>query len=815
MATTDGDLHLDPDSELQYLRQKVRNLQEELTSCKSQIHTLQEELNRTESYNEDLHKQVKDLNEKIHEREKGENDTVDTGVQTNLCISHCCKAPDIHHHLNSDQNGRSDVSGLEIHGACGKDQDVIQASTPFQTQAQIANYTEQQTQMGSHRYTEQAQTDSHQHREQAQKDSHQSTEQAHTYSYQHREQAQKDSHQSTEQAQMDSHQQREQAQTDSYQYTEVAQTDSYQYTEQAQMDNHQSIEQAQVDSYQYTEEAQTDGYQCTGYPEKPTLPDECADHNTENAEDLESTSIADSLRATAEAAMSQTGFTYDESSGLYYDYSTGFYYDSENQLYYDPSTGIYYYYDADSGLYQFHSRVDLLAYCTTDTVKKVKKKRKGVENLSSKEEKKDTEADMLKASSTCKSCDSEESEILADEPTNKRKKTQVENIDQDSAHEPSPNVECVHDEKDVEIKLEETGFGSEPEEGEITDSDKDDDCTDELSEEESSEVEDDESEREEDQPWPPCIRVIVVRSPVLEPGTLFIITAVKSATIGREKDMGHAIRIAEIGVSKFHAEVYFDKDLEEYMLVDQGSQNGTVVNGNRILMPKNKCDPHRLEHGDEVKFGETVLSFHIHPGTDTCNGCEPGQVKAHMRLNKKEVFTVPVLSKQDKDKLRRQELKQIQVKYGLQNSAYEGEEILKNSMYKDRAAKRRQVVGSDGIYRRDDAPASVNTEICDSNKGRKMLEKMGWKKGEGLGKESCGIKEPIQIQLHQSQAGLGATAPLSIEDVQMSRSKKQKNWAKARERFSETFQQTSEKAAEVIWVKGECVKEQTKDSATG
>ncbi|XP_038661467.1 LOW QUALITY PROTEIN: angiogenic factor with G patch and FHA domains 1 [Scyliorhinus canicula] len=871
MATTDGDLHSDPDSELQYLRQKVINLQEELTSCKSQIHTLQKELNRTESYNEDLHKQVKDLNEKIHEREKGENDTVDTGVQTNMCISHHCKAPDIHFHLNSDQNGRSDMSGLEIHGACGKDQDVIQASTPFQTQAQIVNYTEQQAQTDSHQSTEQAQTDSHQRREQAQTDSHQSTEQARTDSYQsteqaqmdsHRqreqaqtdsyqytevgqtvsnqyteqaqtdshqsteqartdsyqctEEAQMDSHQSTEQAQMDSHQQREQAQTDSYQYTEVGQTVSNQYTEQAQMDSHQSTEQAQVDSYQYTEEAQTDGYQCTGYPEKPTLPEGCVDRNTENPEDLESTSIADCLRATAEAAMSQTGFTYDESSGLYYDYSTGFYYDSENQLYYDPSTGIYYYYDADSGLYQFHSRVDLLAYCTTDTAKKVKKKRKGVEKLSSKEEKKDTEADMLKASSTCRSCDSEESEILADEQQTNEKKTQVENIDQDSAHELSPNVECVHDEKDVEVKLEETGFGSEPEEGEITDSDKDDDCTDELSEEESSEVEDNESEREEDQPWPPCIRVIVVRSPVLEPGTLFIITAVKSATIGREKDMDHAIRIAEIGVSKFHAEVYFDQDLQEYMLVDQGSQNGTVVNGNRILMPKNKCDPHRLEHGDEVKFGETVLSFHIHPGTDTCNGCEPGQVKAHMRLNKKEVFTVPVLSKQDKDKLRRQELKQIQVKYGLQNSAYEGEETLKNSMYKDRAAKRRQVVGSDGIYRRDDAPASVNTEICDSNKGRKMLEKMGWKKGEGLGKESCGIKEPIQIQLHQSQSGLGATAPLSIEDVQMFKSKKQKNWAKARERFSETFQQTtSEKAAKVIWVKGECVKEQTEDSATG
>ncbi|XP_078071076.1 angiogenic factor with G patch and FHA domains 1 isoform X2 [Mustelus asterias] len=708
MATTDGDLHSDPDSELQYLRQKVKNLQEELTSCKSQIHTLQKELNRTECYNEDLQKQVKDLNEKIHEREK---DTVDAGVQTYLCTSHHYKdyyhneAQDFHYHLNSDQNGRSDVSSLQIHGACGKDQDLIRASTPFQTQAHTASYTEQ-AQTGSHQYTEQAQTDNHQYTEQAQTDN----------------------HQYTEQAQTDNHPYTEQAQTDNHQYTGQAQTDSHHYTGQAQTDNHQYTEQAQTDNHQYTEQAQTDNHQYTGYPEKS---DGCVDYNTENAEDLENTSLADSLRATAEAAMSQTGFTYDESSGLYYDYSTGFYYDSTNQLYYDPNTGIYYYYDAESGLYQFHSRVDLLAYCTTDTTKKVKKKRKGVEKLASKEEKK-----VLQM------------------------------------------TESV-----AKLKISSLGW----------------------------------SESATGQLWPPCIRVIVVRSPVLEPGTLFIITAVKSATIGREKDMGHAIRIAEIGVSKFHAEVYFDQDLQEYMLVDQGSQNGTVVNGNRILMPKNKCDPHRLEHGDEVKFGETVLSFHIHPGTDTCNGCEPGQVKAHMRLNKKEVFTaVPVLSKQDKDKLRRQELKQIQVKYGLQNSTYEGEEALKNSVYKDRAAKRRQVVGSDGIYRRDDAPASVNVEICDSNKGRKMMEKMGWKKGEGLGKESCGITEPIQVQLLQSQAGLGATAPISIEDVQMFRSKKHKNWAKARERFAETFQQTTQQKAEVktSWVKGENVKEQTEDSAT-
>ena len=39
-------------------------------------------------------------------------------------------------------------------------------------------------------------------------------------------------------------------------------------------------------------------------------------------------SIADMLRATAEQAMTQTGFVFDETTGMYYDHSTKFYYDS-------------------------------------------------------------------------------------------------------------------------------------------------------------------------------------------------------------------------------------------------------------------------------------------------------------------------------------------------------------------------------------------------------------------------------------------------------------------------------------------------------
>ena len=41
----------------------------------------------------------------------------------------------------------------------------------------------------------------------------------------------------------------------------------------------------------------------------------------------------------------------------------------------------------------------------------------------------------------------------------------------------------------------------------------------------------------------------------------------------------------------------------------------------------------------------------------------------------------------------------------------------------------------------------------EGNKGRKLLEKMGWSEGQGLGKESKGITESIKPNIHTSSAG--------------------------------------------------------------
>ncbi|XP_035486428.2 angiogenic factor with G patch and FHA domains 1 isoform X2 [Scophthalmus maximus] len=438
-------------------------------------------------------------------------------------------------------------------------------------------------------------------------------------------------------------------------------------------------------------------------------------------------SIADMLRATAEEAMTQTGFVFDETTGMYYDHSTGFYYDSASQLYYDANTGIYYYYDAESGRYQFHSRIEVPAAQTATELcpdkhtaeKKGRKFKKGAKKTDDKVQEMTSSLAKMKISSCWNT--------------------------------------ASHRVKDI---------------------------------------------------WPPCVRVTVVRSPVLQVGCLFIITADSPATIGREKDMDHAIRIPEMGVSKLHAEVHFDQGQQSYMLVDQGSQNGTVINGNRILQPKAKCEPHALMHGDEVKMGETVLSFHIHSGTDTCDGCEPGQVMAHLSKHRRAETTGPTLTKEDKEALRQKELKQMKAKYGLQSSEYEEVKAVRNPKYQDRAESRRQTVGSEGAFQRDDAPASVHEEISEVNKGRKMLEKMGWKKGEGLGKEGTGMKAPIQLKIRKSQSGLGASATMSLDSVSLTRSKSQKNWEKARERFADSCQpdavacKTLSKAPNP-WVRGE------------
>lgn len=85
MENEDGET----ESEGTELRLKVESLKQELHECRAELAKLQKQLKQserlqqnTESYNEDLRKQVDQLSAEIHQRKKKDKDRVDSETQT-------------------------------------------------------------------------------------------------------------------------------------------------------------------------------------------------------------------------------------------------------------------------------------------------------------------------------------------------------------------------------------------------------------------------------------------------------------------------------------------------------------------------------------------------------------------------------------------------------------------------------------------------------------------------------------------------------------------------------------------------------------
>lgn len=563
-------------------------------------------------------------------------------------------------------------------------------------------------------------------------------------------------------------------------------------------------------------------------------------------------SLAETLKQTAEAAISSTGYVMDEASGMYYDYNSGYYYDPNSCLFYDPRSGTYFYYNEESNTYEFHSKVDVAQHgypqggvnddqkLAWEAKKKTKKKKE--------KNKKATEANNMGRnpehlpSSVCGKCNRKNCKHKRHKHRHRKKYTNVEErrkvsereevIDEDyilisdedegdfgdagdenknidgkvesvkrNEEEETEDMETEHNVKDEGGVVDDHRCGdsdSEMEDGEIIDSSEDSDSIDEPNQEDrdssesgwtslslSSLSEEDDEMEDEGQPvnplnYPPCVRLIVVESKSLPIGSLHIVT-VTGGTIGREGS-GHILKIPDIGVSKKHAEFIYDQEKRNYTVRDLGSQNGTSINGTMIASVRTVSEAQLLSHKDVLQIGSTSFTVHIHPGTETCDDCEPGLVQAKVtaELSKTEVVAE---TKADKETLRRKELKNIKKKYHLVGEEYKvHNDSTLQGKYQDRAEQRRQTVGSDNPYQPDGAPASVNRAIDETNKGHQMLMKMGWKKGDSLGKGDTGLKEPIQVRVHTSKAGLGAMASIPMDYIQNTK-KISMNWKKAHERF--------------------------------
>merc|ERR1719397_1750415 len=82
------------------------------------------------------------------------------------------------------------------------------------------------------------------------------------------------------------------------------------------------------------------------------------------------------------------------------------------------------------------------------------------------------------------------------------------------------------------------------------------------------------------------------------------------------------------------------------------------------------------------------------------------------------------------------------------------EELPPENKFKDKYMAAMADVAASGAPTGADAP-----KLDDSNLGNRMLQKMGWKDGLGLGKKNQGRTEIIQTQSRMAQSGLGTSQP--------------------------------------------------------
>ena len=86
-----------------------------------------------------------------------------------------------------------------------------------------------------------------------------------------------------------------------------------------------------------------------------------------------------------------------------------------------------------------------------------------------------------------------------------------------------------------------------------------------------------------------------------EPGRIYEVRK-ESLSIGRSRESD--IFLEDLAVSRLHASI-INTGSGNYILKDEGSANGTKVNG-QLVSPK---QTYPLQEGDKIQLGQTVLVF--------------------------------------------------------------------------------------------------------------------------------------------------------------------------------------------------------------
>jgi len=279
------------------------------------------------------------------------------------------------------------------------------------------------------------------------------------------------------------------------------------------------------------------------------------------------------------------------------------------------------------------------------------------------------------------------------------------------------------------------------------------------------------------------------------------------------------IRLKDMEVSKLHATVYWDSERQEWAVVDMGSKHGTFIQvdqhsssnggsysaahddprGRRLSPPRVSSIPCRLRHLDQLSFGSTTFSVHIHEdGIPPCEECTSrgGDEIPLFDARKLAAGGESIASSKRKremsehtSSLQSDPKKALTMLKRTLLSRHDTASLARGASYIDRSARRRalhpeaKIMGDDSPFNNSASttsllartptseparPLSPPPALPSSNFGHRLLIKQGWAPGTALrssesatsdSSSSNDLVDPLEVKVRPSRAGLGLADP--------------------------------------------------------
>ncbi|TFK50109.1 hypothetical protein OE88DRAFT_1597609, partial [Heliocybe sulcata] len=315
------------------------------------------------------------------------------------------------------------------------------------------------------------------------------------------------------------------------------------------------------------------------------------------------------------------------------------------------------------------------------------------------------------------------------------------------------------------------------------------------------------------------LRLVILRSTVLpKKQAAAVLDGYEEGQIGRDAAPAGSetprIRLKEMEVSKYHANVYWDSERRQWAVVDMGSKHGTFLRsssssfassslagpeerGIRLSPPRVASMPKALHHLDQLSIGGTTFLVHLHEDGLPCADCalhERAEVPlfAVPKKRKREESSVPVNEpglqpKQQHDPRKALSSLKRSLLHRHDDSTSSSRFSTPSAPYVDRSARRRALHATSASETPGVMPPPLQkaasaaqsavvdpnpnplpepvsappTPLSSSNIGHKLLMKQGWQPGTSLGQaesEGTALIEPLQVAISKNRAGLGMAA---------------------------------------------------------